>query len=159
MQGRSFGMGTPFIYMTQTFFTDPAAGAQVAFTVPAGKIWIIHRLTIQLLTTAVAGNRFLILVIGGGSAALGASYIGSSTILQAASNSYRYQFDAAGSGGVADHLTMTGLEATRIPMGQPLYVGPGGNVRTLVSGMDAGDQISVANKHCFIEEYNAAGTT
>jgi hypothetical protein len=43
--------------------TDPAAGAQWSFTVPAGKVWRVVSLRAQLVTDATVANREVTLLV------------------------------------------------------------------------------------------------
>lgn len=46
--------------------TDPAAGAEISDTVPAGKIWILRGVSVSFVASAVAGNRRVNLICDDG---------------------------------------------------------------------------------------------
>ena len=45
---------------------DPAAGAEVSFTVPTGEVYIVHAVTVELVTAVAAANRRVNLTLDDG---------------------------------------------------------------------------------------------
>lgn len=119
------------------------AGANATIVVPAGEIWKILSLEVQLVTSAVGGNR----VARFGFDAAGA--IGRTVISnqnQPASKSWTYALQI---GSVAGSLFDDNTVA--LPLPHELYMLPGDNVYALIDTMDAGDNWGVMS--VFVEKY------
>lgn len=129
MLGRVVG---PLSAITQLNGSDPAAGAEVSVTVPAGKHWHLISVSVALVQGATQTPQ-PILVIDDGTDVLFENF-GSSTA-QAVSTTCRYTW--------AEGLTLSGqvgattnVHATA-PLPAGLILGPGFRIRTSTLGIGA----------------------
>lgn len=110
---------------------DPAAGAEISVTVPAGETWELESVHATLVTSAVAGNRRVTLVIDDGANILaeivaGLDHIASTTIV------YSYTADA----GYETVATRSGVIQQGIPR---MLLAAGYRIRTVTDALDVGD--------------------
>jgi len=110
--------------------TDPAAGAEISETVPAGARWRLVAMSMPFITDATVVNRFPTLVIDDGANAYHESSVGAAAV---ASTTYRL---TAGAFGVATAVTPL---AYLIPTPADLLIPAGHRIRTATTGMVAGD--------------------
>jgi hypothetical protein len=110
--------------------TDPAAGAECSDTVPAGARWEVLSWIATLVTSAVAGNRTVTLIIDDGASTL---WTCDASAAQAASLTRNYNAYAT---GVAPDLTGATF---RLPGPFPLDLPAGARIRTSTAGLDPGD--------------------
>ena len=109
--------------------SDPAAGAEWSETVPTGKVWKLLAVRAALVTSAVAGNRRVSIVIDDGTNIIFAARDES---VQAASLTHTYYGTLAEARAVADtdHYV-------QIPDG--LWLAAGYRVRSSTTLIDVGD--------------------
>lgn len=110
---------------------DPAAGAEFSVTVPVGETWELESVHATLVTSAVAGNRRVTLVIDDGVNILaeivaGLDHIASTTIV------YSYTADA----GYETVATRSGVIQQGIPR---MLLAAGYRIRTVTDALDVGD--------------------
>jgi hypothetical protein len=110
--------------------TNPAAGVEISETTPVGARWRLIGLRASLVTSAVVGNRRVVLDFDDG---INAHVSVGSAVDQPASTTRIYTFTAAGS----DAATVTGTDIRIAIPHVPLLAGH--RVRTRTSGLDAGD--------------------
>ena len=110
---------------------DPAAGAEISFTVPAGETWELQSFEGALVTSAVVANRQVSLIIDNGAGATLARIVAAAT--QAASLTYVYSFSDVGYeyGAVRDNKLVQGLPR--------MTLAAGWTVRTSTLNLDVGD--------------------
>lgn len=114
---------------------DPAAGAELTHTVPAGKYWRLISCRYTLTTNAVAGTRASQLVIAddAGNTLIQLPSAGTQPI----SVTYGYNWAAVG--------WAVGQQANQMLMGIPdLVLAPGYVIKTVTASKDAGDDYSAA---------------
>lgn len=114
-----------------TVGADPAAGAEATVTVPAGETWELESFRVTLVTSAVAANRRVTLVIDDGTNILaeivaGLDQIASQTI------TYSYTADA----GYETTATRSGVIQQGIPR---MLLAAGYRIRTITDNIDVGD--------------------
>lgn len=110
--------------------TDPAAGAEIAETVPTGARWRLQSLRAALVTDATAANREVAIVFDDGTNTYAEAHAG---VNQAASLTRQYTAAIAGVRGAA--ATGTGI-LIAIPS---LILPAGHRIRTSVTNLQAGD--------------------
>jgi len=110
---------------------NPAAGSEVADTVPAGQMWRILQFVVTLVTDANAANRRVHLQIDNNSFA-GPDIFGS--VDQAASTTRKYSFIVGGSA-----LDEADDNDIIVPLPEHLYVLGSGSVNTVTTNLQAGD--------------------
>jgi len=113
--------------------TDPAAGVEITETVPAGRVWKLNSFRAQLVTDATVANRTLRLIIDDGTTTLFDYY--SALASQAASQTIAYNFSI----GLSAPTVSSALGVANAPLGEGFILGPGYRIRTLASGLVAGD--------------------
>ena len=116
--------------------TDPAAGVEIAEVVPAGEIWEIQSIRIDLVTDATAVNREVVLRFGDGTSFL--LRAGSNGVLQAASLTFRY-FVAAWE-GLRGPLDAAGLDIM-IPIPR-LILYPAHTINTATVNLQGADDFA-----------------
>lgn len=128
---------------------DPAAGAEISHTVPAGKHWKLLSVAVPLVTSAVAGNRRVSLVFDDGTNVF---WRGISPNDQAASLTHDYSWGlkaGISTGGTADTVKSSSLPE--------LVLKPGYRIRTITAALDptggTGDNFGVAR--LYVVEFNA----
>lgn len=124
-----------------TDVADPAAGAQVFFTVPQGSKWRLQSFTYSLTTSATVANRECNMVIDDGTSTGFADETGVYAAMvigdtQTAGTSRIYRFVRG-----ANRVIAT-VSVNRITALGDWYVVGGDRIRSHVSGIQAGDQIS-----------------
>lgn len=116
---------------------DPAAGAEIEQTVPAGTWWVLMGVQLQLVTSATAANRRPALVVDDGTTEVHRLRVG---VDQAASLTRTYIFTPSVDAEVD-------RSATFLEMIEPLpeLVLPGGyRIRTVTANLQAGDNYGPA---------------
>lgn len=117
---------------------NPAAGAEISITVPAGQTWQLQDIDFTLTTSAAAGNRQVQLIIDDGVNELWRFLV---TVTQAASLAYIYAFGGATSDAAV--RAATGVNEVLSEMDLPgITLGAGYRIRTSTVGIQAGDQYS-----------------
>lgn len=117
--------------MSTTTGSDPAAGAELSVTVPAGERWELVSVQASLVTSAVAANRRVVLTVDNGTTVYARIPVGAT---QAASLTYVYGFIAGlgyANGSVLDLNVTTGVP--------PMILEAGYRIRTATVNIDAGD--------------------
>ena len=109
---------------------DPAAGAEILVTVPAGARWRLVGLIATLVTDNTVVNRVVSLVIDDGAAAL---YRAAAQTVQTASLTVIYSFGA----GLPSAATAGGVSIN--PLATDLLLAAGYRVRSITTGIVAGD--------------------
>lgn len=112
---------------------DPAAGAEVLATVPAGKWWDLLAVKFTLVTSASVANRRLALAIDDGTTEWWRFRVG---VDQAASLTRTYQFLRSLTAEVDRSATF--LEMYE-PLDEDLLLGPGSRVKTVTSALQGTD--------------------
>jgi hypothetical protein len=110
--------------------TDPAAGAEVSETVPTGARWRLLAFNVVLVTSAVAGNREVVLTLDDGVTNISEVAAG---VAQPASVTRRYSF----SRGVA-RFAPAASTVIAAPAPDILLFG-GSRIRTVTTALDVGD--------------------
>lgn len=124
--------GTPFAWT----LANPAAGAELVWTVPAGTTYSLLAFLCQFSTSAVAGNRYNYLIIDDGIHTLWLSDLSALT----GPNANNIYIKGAPGHNAATWNQVTTLVS--LPAGVAL--GAGWRVRTSTSGIDVGDQYTNA---------------
>jgi hypothetical protein len=126
-------VGDPVTAGTSLVGTDPAAGAEISQTVPAGEYWTLTSVLAQLVTSATVANRRVHLIVDDGTNVV-ANYTAAAD--QAASATVTYTWDGGGADATAvrDGVASSG----QLPIGLQLRR-PGWRIRTLTSAIDVGD--------------------
>lgn len=131
--------------------TDPAAGAEISFTVPAGPLFLLTDLSFLFITSAVAGNRRVNVVVDNGTTGF---RFGFTTSDQAASLERLYVLGRATDGllsGVAISLGPTvpagGAVFLAPEVQYPIPLLPGYRVRTVTVAIDVGDNYGAPALH------------
>lgn len=126
--------------------TDPIAGAEMSETVPLGAIWRLMSLRIQLVTSAVAGNRVVQAEFDDGAG----NVFGRATpsAVQAASLTFDYTIGSANAlgSGAGGNVGISMSDNVRLP--------PGSRIRTKTSLLDVGDNFGAP---VYIVEENLNG--
>jgi hypothetical protein len=112
----------------------PAAGAEIAESVPTGARWELLAFQTQFVTSAAVANRIPQLVIDDGANVV---YRVGQAANQAASLTFRRSWFPGGPSAVADNANNVALG---LPIG--LRLGAGYRLRTITTAIDAGDQYS-----------------
>ena len=123
---------TPFIGRVQTMGgTDPAAGAEISETVPAGEVWHLRAIRFTLVTSATAATRVVHLRIADGSNVYFECIANAS---QTASLTRQYS-------GQPTQTTITDTTGTEIiiPIPANLYLNTGWTISTVTTALQAGD--------------------
>lgn len=116
--------------ITTTVGTNPAAGAEVSQTVPAGERWTLKSLVVQLVTSITVASRRVSLVIDDGTNVIARITAGAT---QAATETRDYHFLA--NLGYAD----SAFESNVLDTGMPELVLPAGyRIRTITENLDNG---------------------
>jgi len=122
-----------FAQTVEVLSFDPAAGANVLYTVPAGEQWELVAAHVSLVTDATAANRRMRLTIDDGTNIYAQV---SAALTQAASLTYAYSFLLE----VADYSAVRDNHAVvQLPSG--LLIPSGHRVQTAVVNLQAGDNI------------------
>jgi hypothetical protein len=113
--------------------TDPAAGAEISETVPAGARWRLHSLRATLTTDANPANRGVVLVFDDGVNAWGG--VGTN-FSQVASTAFTYNW---GTGGQTSATTSPGVT---VSMPNRVWLPAGARIRTATGAIQVGDNWS-----------------
>lgn len=117
-----------------TIIAQPAVGAIFTFTVPVGKVYRLNSIKFRLTTSAVAGNRNVLLRFYDASSNI--LYYAYSDVDQAASQGYNYNATLFGSHIAAKNNT--------VQFSLPLVYLPAGYIfNCQVVNIDAGDQLDL----------------
>lgn len=117
----------------QVLSADPAAGAEVSITVPAGEDWRLMSGRVPLVTSATAANRRPHIVMDDGTASVHMrSPVGA---VQAASLTVGYNF---GPGIPQDAAVVDGEIRMTLPTGE-IYLPAGHRIRTITTALQVGD--------------------
>jgi hypothetical protein len=119
--------GTP----TSVAGTDPAAGAEISETVPAGKRWRVLGIQFTLVTNANVANREPVIVVDDGTNTLFQSPAGAN---HAASLTWAYS--ASNVGQPVNGTTATTVRQMNLPA---LLLPAGSRIRTSTTNIQAGD--------------------
>lgn len=132
------GTGEPIVLVG----TDPAAGAEISQTVPAGFVWRLTSIKFALTTDATVANRLPILTLDDGTN-IYLSY--PAAAVQAASLGVNYT-------GVPFSITgaVSGFQFISLPPTGILLL-PGWRVRTVTTAFQAGDNYSAPT--LYFEQY------
>jgi hypothetical protein len=116
---------------------NPSAGANFSTTVPAGVVWRLVSLTVQMVTSAVVANRGMRLAVqdAGGNVLIRTA----PNFLVPASSTVIY---TAGAGMPAGNLHPTGTQIVAMPLPQEVYMLPNYLIASSVNAQDVGDQLS-----------------
>ena len=124
-----------FISKVVTTSTDtPAAGSDATLTVPSGEVWEVQFINAELVTSAAVASRFMNVVPFINSQNLRGRY---SPYAQPASTTVYY--------GLGDGLPNDSTPFM-LSLTQPfpkLFLGPGDQLKTSVSGLQGGDQVTL----------------
>ena len=143
--GATFGSKAPgFGIATVVTGSDPAAGAEISVTVPAGEIWRVISARATLVSDATVANRTASLTFDDGTSV----YFGSGTFAQTASQTGVYNW--GNSLGAEDTTVLLALTQT-IPQG--LLLTAGSRIRTVTTSIQAGDNWSAPV--IYVEKYSA----
>jgi hypothetical protein len=110
---------------------NPAPGAEVALTVPAGVSAALDAVTFKLVTSATVATRTPTLIIDDG---VNVMWQLQAAAGQAAGSTVIYQY-----GGNSELALRNGVLTEPLP---PLILGPGYRIRTVTAGIQVGDQYS-----------------
>jgi hypothetical protein len=110
----------------------PAAGAEIAETVPVGVRWHLLALKVQLATSATVANRIPRLILDD---TVNAFFVAEPNAALVASSTYQVQWAAGISGS-----TIGSSNGVYLPLPSPLLLSQSWRIRTLTSGIQAGDQ-------------------
>lgn len=124
---------------TTVLTADPAAGAELSFAVPAGELYELYVVFIQLVTSATVATRQVELVIDDGTNVI---YRCAAGATQAASLTTRYNF---GANLPKDSAVVAG--DLNVPLPQPLVLSGGYRIQTVTTAKDAGDNYGPATLH------------
>jgi hypothetical protein len=115
---------------------DPAAGAEISYTIPTGQLFEVTAVTFALVTSATAANRRVALTFDDGTNVFFKSV---AQVVQTASLTWTY---SAGAGGV-DTTSVAGTDMKLVlPVGLIL---PGGyRIRTASTALEADDNYGIA---------------
>lgn len=116
---------------TLTTGTNPAAGAEVSVTVPAGEVWEVQSVQFALQTDATVANRRVNIRVDDGASIFATAV---ANVDQAASATVTY---IAGVGGIDYTAVRDGKLSIGLPT--PLLLGPGWRIRTTTTNLQAGD--------------------
>jgi hypothetical protein len=109
----------------------PAAGAEIAVTVPVGALWRVLALSFALVTDGNGGNRTVTLYIDDGTYFYA---IVEPPVQQGISGTRQYSYAA----GYPVHTPL--VTAMQVAIPQDLRLPAGCRIRTITTGIDAGDQ-------------------
>jgi hypothetical protein len=109
---------------------NPAAGAEISESVPAGVRWLLKTFTFVLVASAAAANRSPILTIDDGATVI---FETGSNVLQIASQTSKYR------AGAGVPLALYDTRAYHLPLPPDLWLGGGSRIRTVTGGLDVGD--------------------
>jgi hypothetical protein len=113
---------------------DPAAGAEISYTLPAGYRYQILSVQATLVTDATAANRFPVLTINDGTNDVAGFAAGTA---QTATQTVAYQFGP----GIAGYQASL---RTHVPTATPLILKAGNIIKTVTAGIVAGDNWGIA---------------
>jgi hypothetical protein len=122
---------------------DPAAGAEISCTVPAGKIWRVVSLRVALVTSSGVANRFPSITVDDGTTVF---YQIISPTAHTASLTWTYNFSAVPSAASAGNTV--GL----LPAPQGTLLGAGYRILSVTTAIQAGDNYGAPV--VFVEEWN-----
>lgn len=122
----------PFITTVAT--SDPAANAEISYTVPAGQILFLQGARVSLVTDANAANRTVAMTIDDGTTVVQRF---SSPSLHTASLTWGYTFSAG-----ATNAAVLGLEVV-VGMGSNLLLPSGYRIKTVTTNLQVGDNYGV----------------
>jgi hypothetical protein len=130
--GSSAALGTGSALSQQV--SNPAAGAEWTFTVPAATTYTLKSVFYQLVTSSAAATRISLLKITDGTNTL---FQGDVSVSQTASLTKKY----AGGSGITDPLgASSNFPVVALPV--DMVLGPGWKVGTATTAIDLGDQYS-----------------
>jgi len=125
--------------------TTPGAGAEISETVPAGALWRLKAFTFRLTASAAVANRIPHLIIDDGANVLIDSPI--TTALTAGQTGRIVTGD--------DAFNVAAIDGTQwVQMVDGLRLLPGYRIRTLTTGLQAGDQYTAPQY--YVDEYLVA---
>ncbi len=110
--------------------TDPAAGVEIAETVPTGARWRLRTFVFSLVTSAAAANRTPVLTIDDGA---NVYWETANNINQTAGQTAKYR------AGIGVPLATIGALTYQLPLPSDLTLGAGHRIRTVTGALDAGD--------------------
>ena len=122
--------------------TDPAAGVEIAQSVPAGKIWRLHALSFQLVTDVTAITREVRIVVGDGANIF---FMTAAGLSHTASETWRYSISNLGLVGTI--APTTGVALIPLPL---LVLLPAYTFATNTVNLQAGDDFGQPNM--YVEE-------
>lgn len=120
------GSGEPTVLIG----TDPAAGAEISQTVPAGVVWRLTSIRFALTTDATVANRLPVLTFDDGT---NVYFTSLANAAQAASLGVNYEASASGIS-----VSVSGQQQMILPV-QGIVMLPGWRVRTVTTAIVAGD--------------------
>lgn len=118
--------------------TNPAAGAELTYTVPANKYYLLKSTYFTLVSSAVAGSRAPLIVIDDGSHRV---FRGDTQFVQAPSTTVAY----GGGSGIIDPTTNANANCAMVPLPTDIVLGPGWRFLTQTLNLDVGDQYQGAS--------------
>lgn len=118
----------------QVLSADPAAGAEVTITVPAGREWRLMSGRVPLVTSATVANRRSHIVLDDGTASV--HMRSPAGAVQAASVTLGYNF---GPGIPQDGAAVDGEIRMTLPACE-IYLAAGHRIRTVTTLLQAGDE-------------------
>lgn len=113
---------------------NPAAGAEISYTVPAGTVLQLLGARVSLVASADVATRTVQLTIDDGTTVFN-KFVSPST--QAASATYAYNFTAGTS-----NVTVLNNEIV-VGLGQQLFLPPGYRIKTVTNNIQAADDFGV----------------
>lgn len=118
-----------------TATADPAAGAEISYTVAAGSKIALFSAAVSLVASADVANRRARITIDDGATVLYAGIAGTD---QTAGQTVRYVFGSAGSG------LIVGSAIAQVPWGSaPILLLPGWRIKTVTTNIQAADDWGV----------------
>lgn len=119
-------------FVVTTASADPAAGAEITATVPAGQVWHLLGARVSLVTDATVSTRTLAVTVDDGTTVFN-RFTSPST--QAASLTYGYTLSSG-----ASNATVLNNEVV-VGCGQNLLLAGGYRVKTVTNNLQAGDNL------------------
>lgn len=118
--------------------TDPGAGQEASWVVPAGENWELLSLHLVLVTSAVVANRVPNIVIDNSGAAIYTKLAAGTTQPASISADYSFSVDLPLSTGA---LAAGGVSTGSMPR---MVIPAGSRIRTLTTALDAGDNYGLS---------------
>ncbi|MCR4323009.1 MAG: hypothetical protein NUV61_02890 [Candidatus Azambacteria bacterium] len=133
---------------TRRYSANPAAGAEVVFTVPSGRVWNPKMLYLKLVTSATVANRRVHVVIS----SQGQNEFHTFCDIDQTASTTR-EYSVANMVGVPDREDGGWI---LIPLPANLWLTADESIETLTTNIQAGDNFDVATLHCeeFISRVN-----